>query len=156
MNTTHPPYESLARTRPGGASTGDRGGCDVSLTDPLVQVFELATLDPMAFHHREHLYVAWCYLRALPLEDALARYVHHLRRLTVALGVPHKFHATMTWAYVVLLRDAMDQSPSAGFDELLAQCPVLLDRHAALAPYYEQAQLDSEKARRRFVLPRRG
>jgi hypothetical protein len=31
-----------------------------TLTDPLVQAFEQATLDPTAFHHREHLYVAWC------------------------------------------------------------------------------------------------
>jgi hypothetical protein len=126
------------------------------LNDPLVQAFERTTLDPTAFRHREHLSVAWCYLRSLPLEEALARYVYHLRQLTIALGVPHKFHATMTWAYVVLLRDAIDQSPSVSFDELLAQHPVLLDRHAALAPHYERGQLDSEEARRRFVLPRRG
>ena len=84
------------------------------------------------------------------------RYVHHLRQLTLALGVPNKFHATMTWAYLVLLREAIDRSPSKTFDELLAQQPVLLDRHAALAPFYERAELDSEEARRSFVLPRRG
>jgi hypothetical protein len=122
-----------------------------------VQAFEQTTLDPTTFHHREHLYVAWCYLRALPLEDALARYVHHLRQLAIALGVPHKFHATMTWGYVVLLGEAMDRSPSVGFDELLDRHPALLDRPAAaLAPHDDRAQLDSEEARRRFVLPRRG
>jgi hypothetical protein len=126
------------------------------VADPLVAAFESATLDPAAFHHREHLYVAWCYLSALPLEDALARYVHHLRRLTIALGVPRKFHATMTWAYMTLLREAMGESPSVTFDELLDRHPMLLDRHAALAPYYDPIQLDSEQARRHFVLPRRG
>jgi len=148
-----------------GASAGrvpclprrDRGSGTAVLTDPLVQAFERAAVDPAAFHHREHLYVAWCYLRSLPLEEALARYVHHLRRLAVALGVPHKFHATMTWAFLVLLDEAMERSPGSTFDDLLARNPTLLDHRAgALYAYYEREQLDSDEARRRFVLPRRG
>jgi hypothetical protein len=42
-------------------------------TDPAVEAFESACVDPQQFHHRDHLYVAWQYLRAMPLEDALAR-----------------------------------------------------------------------------------
>jgi hypothetical protein len=126
------------------------------LTDPLVVAFESAAVDPTQFHHREHLYVAWCYLRALPLEDALARYVCHLRRLANALGVPEKFHATITWAYVVLLHDAMERSRGASFDALLIENPALLNHQAgALYAHYDRAQLDTEEARRRFVLPRR-
>jgi hypothetical protein len=124
--------------------------------DPIVLAFETATLDPATFHHREHLYVAWCYLRALPVEEALARYVHHLRALTIAHGAPGKFHATMTWAYVVLLHEAMERSPGASFDELLAEHPALLDHRAgALHAHYDRAELDSDEARRRFLLPRR-
>lgn len=126
------------------------------LTDPLVLAFEAAAVDPTRFHHREHLYVAWCYLRDLPLEEALARYVRHLRQLTVALGVPGKFHATMTWSYLILLDQAMQRSPGADFDQLLAANPALLDhRTGALFDHYDRAQLDSDEARRRFVLPRR-
>lgn len=126
------------------------------LTDPLVQAFESATLDPAAFHHRDHLYVAWCYLRALPVEEALARYVRHLRQLAAAAGAPHKFHATITWAYVVLLDAAMDRSPGATFDQLLADHPALLDHRAgALHDHYDREQLDSAEARQRFVLPKR-
>jgi hypothetical protein len=126
------------------------------LTDPLVCAFERATLDSSRFHHREHLYVAWCYLRALPLEEALVRYVASLRRMSRALGAPEKFHATVTWAYVILVADAMDRSPGASFDELLAQNPALLDhRSGALYDHYDAATLASDDARRRFVLPRR-
>jgi hypothetical protein len=127
-----------------------------TLDDPLLRAFESATVDPTAFRHREHLHVAWCYLRALPLEDALARYVHHLRRLVAVLGVPGKYHATMTWAYVVLLHDAMVRSPEADLDVLLAANPGLLDhRRGALYDHYDRAQLESDEARHRFVLPRR-
>jgi len=126
------------------------------LTDPLVQAFERGSIDPQNFHHREHLYVAWCYLRSLPLEDALARYVHHLRRLVAAHGASHKFHATMTWAYVLLLDDAMARDPSETFDGLLSKHPTLLDhRGGALDALYDRAELDTDESRRRFVLPRR-
>jgi N-formylglutamate deformylase len=126
------------------------------LSDPLVSAFETAAVDPTRFGHREHLYVAWCYLRALPVEDALARYVRHLRQLTCALGVPEKFHATMTWAYVVLVHDAMERSPGVSFDSLLARNPALLDHQTgALYAHYGRAELDAEDARHRFVLPRR-
>ncbi len=154
MKTTYSNQERHPRSRT--SEMADGLSSESSLSDPLVQAFERAALDGTAFHHREHLYVAWCYLCALPLEDALARYVRHLRRLTIALGVPHKFHVTLTWAYVVLLRDAMDQSPGLGFDELLARHPTLLDRHALVAPYYDRGILDSEQARLCFVLPRHG
>ena len=127
-----------------------------SPTDPLVRTFEEMTVDPAQFRHRQHLYVAWCYLRELPLEDALARYVRHLKRLTIALGVPDKFHATMTWTYLVILDRAMRDSPSATFDELLACHPGLLDHRAgAIHAHYDRAELDTDEARRHFVLPRR-
>jgi hypothetical protein len=124
------------------------------LNDPLVTAFETTSVDPAAFRHREHLYVAWCYLRELPLEEALARYVHHLRKLAIAHGVPDRFHATMTWAYVVLLHEAMHRSPGASFDDMLAENAELMDHRAGiLYAYYDRAQLDSDEARRRFVLP---
>jgi hypothetical protein len=127
--------------------------------DPLVAAFEAGTVDPGAFRHREHLYVAWHYLKELPLEEALPRYVGNLRRLVQRLGAPEKYHATVTWAYLVLLDEAM-QDPelrAADFDALVARRPALLAPGlGALCEYYDRAELDADEARRRFVLPRAG
>ena len=128
-----------------------------TLEDPLVRAFEASTVDGARFRHREHLYVAFCLLRALPFEEAAARYVGALRRLAAALGVPQKFHATMTWAYLTLLDEAMHRPglEAAGFDEVLAGTPALLDDGAALLRrHYGPGELDDPEARRRFVLPR--
>lgn len=125
-----------------------------ALEDPLVLAFEAARVDPSTFRHREHLYVGYCYLRALPLEEALARFMRHLRRLVDALGVPEKLHATLTWGWLVLLDGAMQRAPSLEFSALLDENPGLLDRDALLV-HYDRAQLDSTAARRRFVLPER-
>jgi hypothetical protein len=126
------------------------------IDDPLVRAFEAGTVDPAKFNHREHLYVAWCYLKALTLEDALLRYVRHLRLLASTLGVPGKYHATITWGYLVLLDEAMHdpELSCAGFDAVLEKHPTLLDRHA-LHAYYKPEELASPAARQRFVLPRR-
>jgi hypothetical protein len=122
----------------------------------LVHAFETASVDPATFHHREHLLVAWTYLRELPLEHALVRYVEHLRKLTVALGVPDKYHATITWTYVIALADAMAEHPQLDFDALVRECPQLLDHRAGvLASHYDRDELASDRARARFVLPRR-
>jgi hypothetical protein len=91
------------------------------MQDPLVVAFESARLPATGFRHREHLRVAWCYLRVLPVEAALERYAHHLRALTVALGVAEKFDAELTRQYFQRLASAMLASPALGFDELLAR-----------------------------------
>ncbi|MCB9565285.1 MAG: hypothetical protein H6709_11825 [Kofleriaceae bacterium] len=122
-----------------------------------MRAFEAGVVPAAGFHHRDHLHVAWCYLRAMPLEDALARYVRHLRALTVALGVPGKYHATITWAYVILLDDAMHDPALAGadLDAVLAARPALLARPpVAFAGRYAVDELDDPVARARFVLPR--
>ncbi len=119
--------------------------------DPLVAAFEAARVDPRRFGHRAHLRVAFCYLLDLPLEQALARYLTHLRALTVVLGAPEKLHATLTWTYLALLDDAMHRHPGLHLDALLARCPEL-GRDGPLL-YYAPEVLASETARRRFVLP---
>ena len=129
-----------------------------ALQDPRVLAFEAASVDPRTFGHREHLYVAWCYLRELPLEAALLRYVHHLRKLSVALGAPGKYHATLTWAYLVLLHDAMadPELEQADFEELARRHPALFDaRSGSVQQLYDPSELASERARTRFVLPAR-
>jgi hypothetical protein len=123
--------------------------------DPLVTAFEDGTIDAAQFDHRAHLYVAWCYLKHLDVEEALLRYVRYLRQLAAKLGVPEKYHATITWGYLVLLDAAMHDPAleGASFDAVVATHPALLDRRA-LYDYYDEAELRSAEARRRFVLPR--
>lgn len=123
------------------------------LEDPYVVAFENATIDADIFDHRAHLYVAWCYLKELPLEQAVPRYIQHLQTLTRRLGVPHKYHATITWAYLVVLNDLMQAGDS--FDLLLQRHPSLLDARGALLDSYDERELFSDRAWHHFVLPRR-
>lgn len=123
-------------------------------SDDLVARFEACTLPTWAFGHREHLFVAFTYLRSAPFEEAAPRFVRNLKRFAARHGASTKYHATVTWALLMLVAEAIDACPTADFDALLAARPELLDARATLRARYDREVLESERARRVPLLPR--
>jgi hypothetical protein len=121
----------------------------------LIESFEAATLTPADFDHATHIRVTWVYLRREPLVVALEKVSSGLRRLTQRLGIPGKYHETITWAYVFAINERMQASDTPDtWDDFAASNADLLERgKAALKPYYSDDALGSELARRTFVLP---
>jgi hypothetical protein len=112
--------------------------------------FEAASLEE--FHHRDHVRAAWCYLGELPLLEALERFTTSLKRFASAKGQPQLYHETITWAYVFLIHERMQDGESwdAFADrnaDLFSWRPSILDR------LYRPETIQSERARRSFVLP---
>jgi hypothetical protein len=130
----------------------------MTLDDPIVRSFEDLTLPPEEFGHRQHLWVAWCYLRNLPFEEATARFMRHLRAFAGAAGAANKVHVTMTCALLAILDERM-RAPDLrdrGFDELLQAHPLFLDPwEGVLLDHYTREELASPEARARFLLPGR-
>lgn len=120
-----------------------------------IQGFEDGSLPPGSFHHRDHVRLAWLYLRRYPALEALTRFAEGLKRFATAHGHPGLYHETITWAYLFLIQERMTEADGSetfeGFaarnPDLLAWNPSVLDR------YYEKEALFSERARRIFVLP---
>ena len=141
----------------------DRELADLELADlelddrELVAAFEACTLPNSAFHHREHVRVAWAYLREMPPAQALLRFTASLKRFAAAKGVPGLYHETLTWAYLLLIHERMARGPEgATFEDFAAVHPDLLaSRPSLLARYYNEETLRSELARRVFVFPDR-
>jgi hypothetical protein len=123
----------------------------------LVARFEDGTLPASEFGHREHLRVAWLYLREAPFEAAAPRFCNNLRRFAAALGKADRYHETITWAYLVLVNERLRAEGSPpDFTAFACENPDLFDHEkGALAAYYDEATLRSAQARRAFVLPRR-
>jgi hypothetical protein len=126
--------------------------------ETLLQAFESCTLAPAALGHREHVRVAWLVLRAHPrFEDGAQRFCAGLRRFAEAHGKPGLYHETITWAYLGLVNERMRGSPAAAFEAFAASNEDLLQGGlAALEPFYEREELLSARAKRVFLLPRRG
>jgi hypothetical protein len=121
-----------------------------------VAAFRAATLPDDAFHHRDHVRMAWLYLRLFGFEDAVARFTADLRAFAAAHGVPQLFHATITVAYLSILAERLQLTPDSTWEafaaahaDVLAWKPSILDR------YYTVERLWSDAARARFLMPDR-
>lgn len=116
------------------------------------------SLPAASFSHREHVRLAWIILKQQPdFAVAAGRFIHLLRRYVAHVGAAEKYHETITWAYLALVREAMQGCDAASSEAFLAQHPALLDHQGgALARRYDlSALLADPLARSVFVLPRR-
>jgi len=125
------------------------------LTDAeLLRGFEHGTLEGGAFHHAEHIRVAWLYLGELEPVEALDRYVANIKEFARINGAPEKYHETITWAYLLLIRERLE--PGETWEEFVERNGDLMDwQDSILARYYSPELLGSEVARQRFVFPDR-
>lgn len=127
---------------------------------PTFAAFEAGDFDPERFDHSAHLFMAWRYLARYSLSETIRRYRAALLKLTDRLGVPDKYHETMTLFYLYEIAERIDSSGHCGADaewpefvvansDLFAKNPPLVRRR------YTAARLDSGRARRQFLLPDR-
>jgi hypothetical protein len=126
--------------------------------DDFARSFEDCTLANSDFHHRDHVRLAWIYLRRHPPLDALARFTAGLQRFAAFHGHPGLYHETITWAYLFLIHERMADSAHAGiaegWEEFAARHPDLVTwKPSILDRYYDPETLRSDRARRLFVLP---
>ncbi|MGH9158840.1 MAG: hypothetical protein ACRD2X_02480 [Vicinamibacteraceae bacterium] len=124
--------------------------------EDLVQAFERGEEPDGGFHHADHVRVAWYYLQAHALPEALLRFTRALHAFA-ARGRPNLYHETVTVAFMLVIAERAGEGDApatwdafaAGNADLLAWKPSVLDR------YYRSETLWSDRARRRFVMPDR-
>ena len=123
----------------------------------LVRSFEAGEVPPDGFHHRDHVRVAWWYLRESPLPEALGRFVSALRRFAAAQRKPDLYHETITTAYLLLINERLDDGGrDLGWEEFARRNPDLLTwKPSILARFYREDTLASARAKRTFVMPDR-
>lgn len=125
--------------------------------DELVADFEAGSLPPARFGHVEHVRLAWHYLDRAPLLVAAQRFREGLRRYTRIIGVPEKYHETVTLAWLFLIHERRVRTPGADWETFRRGNPDLFDPAARpLAAYYRDETLADPLARRSFLLPDRG
>ena len=117
--------------------------------------FDACSVDP--FGHRQHLRVVWILLGSDRLALAIDRLCSGLRTLVAHMGVPERYHETLTWAYALIVDERRAALPAGHtFADFEGANPELFaDGLGVVRRYYSQELLDSAEARRRFVLPDR-
>ena len=117
---------------------------------------EDCTLPAECFHHADHVRAAWLYLTRLPAAEAIARFSGTLRAYAASLGTADRYHETITWAYLLLVNERIGRGAAGNWEEFRAANRDLLDwKDSVLMRYYRKETLESELARRVFVMPDR-
>jgi hypothetical protein len=128
------------------------------MANTLIDAFESNGIAAHEFHHRDHVRMAWTYLREYGFPAGAQRFVEALQRFALANGKPQLYHATITWAYLVTIFDRMEsgepgvvswESFAAANPDLFTWKPSIIDG------LYQPETIASEHARRVFVLPNR-
>jgi hypothetical protein len=123
---------------------------------PSIRQFEALEIDPASFDHEAHVYVAWQYLADSELLEAIGRYRRALRRLTVKLGIPGKYHETITWFYMIAVAERRQARPGDDWPSFKTSNADLFEPAGAfLRRYYSAGTIDSPVARKLFILPDR-
>ena len=116
--------------------------------------FEDQSLDPVHFDHIGHLRLAWLYLDRLDFERALEAICEGIRAYAESLGATGKYHATLTDAYVRIIRQRMDRTSRRGWQAFLEENTDLVeDATSVLHQYFSKARLMSDEARRFRMSP---
>ena len=121
-----------------------------------IATFEASEIDPDRFSHAAHIFIGWSYLQETELIEGIQRYSIALRRLTRKLGVPGKYHETVTWFFMLLIAERRRQQGVTSWSQFRSENPDLFDdAKGLLGRYYSTLCLDSPMAREQFVLPDR-
>ena len=129
-----------------------------AFTEPALTItaFEAGAIDAESFDHEAHVYLGWLYVGEYPLIEAVSRFTSALRRLTAALGVPDKYHDTISWFYLLLIAQRSNEATDNDWETFRRNNNDLFSRDDnILGRYYSEELLRSERARQAFVLPDR-
>lgn len=123
--------------------------------DEFIASFEDCSLANENFHHADHVRMAFLYLCRYPPLEALQRFSGSLMKFATVYNKPTLYHETITWAFLLLIRERMVRS---GRQETWAEFSannkdLLTWKDNILKKYYREETLSSELARSTFLLP---
>ncbi|HEY4081934.1 MAG TPA: hypothetical protein VGM81_14685 [Burkholderiaceae bacterium] len=116
-----------------------------------IRAYRSGQIAPPDFTHLAHIRAAVLLLQAEPFLEACIAMRDGLKQLAAQVGRPAAYHETITVAFMAVILEHM-QDNSLGWQALLDAHPELCDRELLPRRYYPRALLQSELARRQFVL----
>jgi hypothetical protein len=126
-------------------------------SEALISEFEQGRT-PGEFHHADHVRVAFAYVSQFPFLVAAEKFSAALKRFAIAKGKPNLYHETITWAYLLLIRERISRAGRAQtWEEFAERNPdLLIWKGGVLATFYRRETLASDLARHTFIFPDQG
>lgn len=104
------------------------------------------------FGHRQHVHLTWLAVRRFGTDAAIGVISEGIQHTARYAGVPQKYNATVSRAWVELVGHHADHTDAADFGSFADQNPALLDKRL-LTRFYRSSTLASHRARTGWVTP---
>lgn len=133
--------------------TNSVSGASARSDEDFLRAFEDLSFPADQFHHREHIRVAWLYLKSSDATRAAERMTAGILRFANHHGATQKYHHTLTLAWMRLVAAALVETPEGhNFTQFLAEHPELGEKEQ-LKKYYSSELLQTNAAREGWVEP---
>jgi len=121
--------------------------------EEFLRSFEDLSFPADLFHHREHIRVAWLYLKSTDAKRAGERMSEGIRRFANHHGATQKYHHTLTLAWMRLVAAALVETTEGhNFEQFITANPQLTDVKL-LENYYSKELLQTAAAREAWIEP---
>jgi hypothetical protein len=117
-----------------------------------LEILEEIVRTRRGFGHREHLELAWTYLRLHQIEEAERVMIAAIRHIARRHGAEGKYHETITRAWLRFVAVHMQRWGAPNFEAFIERNPDLLDRKL-LEHFYSRELIFSAPARAAWVDP---
>jgi hypothetical protein len=104
------------------------------------------------FDHRAHLHLTWLAVHRVGMPAAIGLVSEGIQRTARYAGVPQKYHATVSRAWVELVAHHAAEHATPDFAVFVDQHPALLDKRL-LTRFYRSTTLAGTRARTGWVEP---
>ena len=120
----------------------------------LTAQFDAGTIDNTTFGHPDHVRLIWELIHAEGVLGAVSRFETGLKRIAAGAGHPEKYHATITHAFAFLVGERIAEQGPLDWHQFQEQNADLFEwPNVQLMNRYPNGELDTQLARRTFVLP---
>lgn len=117
------------------------------------EAFESLKIPKQAFHHREHIRLAWIYASHFAEQEAVVRMAQGIRAFAKHHGVEAKYHHTITLAWMRLVANAVRATPRTQHFISFANANPHLLNPRLLGSYYSPQLLAADSARNGWIEP---
>jgi hypothetical protein len=125
--------------------------------DKFLEQFESKTLPLEEWHHKQHIKVAYLYLRKFPFDKAMERMRAGVKAFNAAKGIPEAldrgYHETMTQAWLRLVYFTLCEYGAAESAEAFYERSEHLTQKKTLRFFYTREVFMSWQAKKEFVEP---
>jgi hypothetical protein len=129
----------------------------MSEDEQFLQQFETKVLPLEEWHHKQHIKVAYLYLRKYPFEEAMEKMREGVKAFNAAKGIPEAldrgYHETMTQAWLRLVHFTLcEYGPAETAEAFYEQSPQLTQKKT-LRFFYTKDRFQTWQAKKEFVEP---